>query len=561
MALEAEEHDYDEGGIDYLKANDIENLLAQQELLKQRLSALGHTEDAEETDGKLKVTQKAAAKKPKKVGKFSALAKENGFDDPVSNEDPQSNKPARTKVGQSYKVVYRPKIAVRQFPKLTAPAVNTLAYGEIVKLFEWDHTKKFRRIEVDRVLTPEEAKENMEEESTDIDEKKGKAPGVTRIDAWVMVEHPGMGVLLKAITEKEAHRNSPQKKPIQEEPKKNESLAGLQARVLQSVKDIPGLNEPPLKKAARAGSYQVVKSMLLNRAKIDARDSKGESAIWAAAKAGHTDVVALLLLNHADTMGFGKNGSTLVEATGDMVTNALIRKWEGEDVDRRLLEAVMRRLSKTESESKRLAKLFNIESQQQQQQQGHNNLSKVSVKESMTAAQQELLADDFDDETYEDPDYEADYEADHAALKAAVKAAHEGMTPEEARLNVRNIFREEMGKAVNSITYDVEESTSKHQRGVEESTSRHQPGVEYRVVYKSVAVRRIPHKEGEKIGTKSLGETVTMYEKDRSGQYRRIRVVPEDSPGGEEIDGWMLLESDAIGTLLQKAKDEVEEAG
>mmetsp|Transcript_58547 Transcript_58547/g.136179 ORF Transcript_58547/g.136179 Transcript_58547/m.136179 type:complete len:114 (+) Transcript_58547:2-343(+) len=79
----------------------------------------------------------------------------------------------------------------------------------------------------------------------------------------------------------------------------------------------------------------------------------------------------------------------------------------------------------------------------------------------------------------------------------------------------------------------------------------------YRVVYKSVAVRRDPAIKAELLRSKRLGEEVEMYEWDKTRTWRRVRVeVPKGDDAEdadlEEVDGWMLIRSDKVGLLLQE---------
>jgi len=70
------------------------------------------------------------------------------------------------------------------------------------------------------------------------------------------------------------------------------------------------------------------------------------------------------------------------------------------------------------------------------------------------------------------------------------------------------------------------------------------PPSPYRVVYKTVNVRKLPVASAETISKMALGETVEMYEWDETRCWRRVHVA------GQE--GWMLIRSEKVGVLLQE---------
>jgi len=192
---------------------DVEKLLAMQEEVARQLRALGvHGAGGATASGDMRITppeeqlqaddyrdkseaqadaallesDKPARRRP---GTFSKVAGGQGVK--------MENTPARTSVGQLYEVVFRPMVAVRARPTIDSRCLRALKYGMTVQLYEWDSTRKWRRIsmykiaEVDAVVYHDDVYENEWEVS----------------DGWVLIQHPMKGPLLKAVTTEAAYNN------------------------------------------------------------------------------------------------------------------------------------------------------------------------------------------------------------------------------------------------------------------------------------------------------------------------------------------------------------------
>eukprot|EP00439_Symbiodinium_sp_Y106_P036609 s1900_g4.t1 len=176
-----------------------EQMIAMKEGLEAQIRAMGQPEDP-----------KACL-----AGKFTQAA---GYKGDVEEE------PRKLETGQMYEVVAN-FVAVRKLPSLEAPFVRRLKKGAKVEMFEWDKTRRWRRVcieaPVDAEMKPRapnmtEAQKRWATAEPVWDSARGKwvdaAPkvevldsdsdaedAVVRRDAWIMVHHPEMGLLLQAV--------------------------------------------------------------------------------------------------------------------------------------------------------------------------------------------------------------------------------------------------------------------------------------------------------------------------------------------------------------------------
>ncbi|CAJ1444403.1 unnamed protein product [Effrenium voratum] len=96
----------------------------------------------------------------------------------------------------------------------------------------------------------------------------------------------------------------------------------------------------------------------------------------------------------------------------------------------------------------------------------------------------------------------------------------------------------------------------------EEEAEAPEPPVRYRVVYKKVAVRQQPDTKSQALRQLPQGEIVDMFEWDPTHCWRRVRILAireaQEGGGMQETDGWMLLCSPTVGTLLEEVEENAE---
>jgi len=85
-----------------------------------------------------------------------------------------------------YRVIFK-MVAVRDQPIATARSIGSKPAGEIVDMYEWDRTQKWRRV---RVLA-----------SPDADGDSTSAP--TEVDGWMLIHSAKLGALLQEVPEDE----------------------------------------------------------------------------------------------------------------------------------------------------------------------------------------------------------------------------------------------------------------------------------------------------------------------------------------------------------------------
>lgn len=169
-------------------------------------------------EAQIKAMSKPTTDKVNSVGRFTAAANISGIDE----EDPP---PRRLNVGQMYQVIAK-FVAVRSGPSLEAPFLRRLNQGAKVEMFEWDSSRRWRRISVECAAVMEgkpkprlsEAQRRWATEAPHWDNAKGcwvdKSKKVEVVDdaedlvvqkdGWVLVQHPDMGLLLQALGEGDA---------------------------------------------------------------------------------------------------------------------------------------------------------------------------------------------------------------------------------------------------------------------------------------------------------------------------------------------------------------------
>jgi len=429
----------------------------------------------------------------------------------------QDQEPKKLDVSQTYEVVAN-FVAVRTGPSLEAPFLRRLARGARVEMFEWDSSRCWRRVCVETVRDAEKIKRRAPKMTEAqwrwstiepiwaaggwvdaaprievSDESDVEEDAVVKRDAWVMVHHPELGLLLEAIgvaeqETKDATAGVPATAKVETQPievpeafafveekarfdffwgntSKPVHVAPVRPAALTSPVPVasPGtqaeaVTETPLMAAVRRADLQSVRALLEKGCSPNKADILGETPLFEAASAGQLQTAALLLLHGADPEHDSRVGSLPEDVAEDMCMKALLRRWRGGDVNQSDVVRALRKLPPAEAEA--VARRFGME------------------------------------------------------------------LPSEEEPHARVPSKSGTG------------------------------GVKYRVVYKKVAVRKEPDTKSQALRQMPIGEIVEMFEWDKTHCWRRVRVqaIREADESGElqEVDGWMLTESPAIGVLLQE---------
>ncbi|CAE7335690.1 TEX14, partial [Symbiodinium pilosum] len=331
--------------------------------------------------------------------------------------------PRKLETGQMYEVVAN-FVAVRTLPSLQAPFLRRLKKGARVEMFEWDKTRCWRRVCIETPVDAEEkprpprmteAQKRWATAEPVWDSVSGRwvdaAPKVevldsdsddvvVKKDAWIMVHHPEMGLLLQAVTEMGEPEKDLSSVPAQEtkveDVKQLQDLSNLQqhsgaafafaaekarfdffwgnspnaappmqtpSRAQIPPSQIPpparqqesepsrAAAELPLMEAVRKSDEIEVRALLKTGTDPNAADVLGETALFEAASAANVRIVAALLLHGADPWHRSAHGSLAVDMAEDPATQALLRKWQEEDVSNCDLATALRNLTETDAEA------------------------------------------------------------------------------------------------------------------------------------------------------------------------------------------------------------------
>lgn len=485
-------------------------------------------------------------------------------------------RPSRIDVGQPYEVIFKKPVAVRTGPDLNAPFFRSLAPGSRVELFEWDTSRRWRRITLSTVAESHSDRKRTLESDADLpdylqaalgpstrrtaQEKDESSGGKTlEQDGWVLIAHPELGQLLQAVQladESETRMDREGRVGVDAEtsaaqsatvppsvrsaaqsatvsPSMQSTMAQLdfdakakafdmawgnmpfvpstqnvarkqqapvpfvnanfsketqeELQVLESVEEKPGLQEPTVMRATRAGNYEVVKSILGRSADANAADALGETALMEASAAGRTDLVALLLLHGADLARAVPGGHEVALAMAvDEPTKALLASWHGLRAEKRHLQAALHCLQEQDA-------------------------LRVSKRLGIIASTSEPPLESIQSDGYAGDD----------GFAEAAQVADTGMQQSS-------------------------------------SSTALVPGVRYKVVYKKVTVRQHPNKDSKSLGSKRLGDIVIAFEWDETRSWRRVKIDLAVAAGTEtqmDTDGWMLVHSTDVGPLLEECND------
>ncbi|CAJ1359526.1 unnamed protein product [Effrenium voratum] len=456
----------------------------------------------------------------------------------TSQEISRSQPPPRMTTGQHYEVVFQRPVAVRLAPSTNAAFFRGLAPGSRVELFEWDHTRRWRRITMDRpkeekaparlpgegeqpdylerALGPPTRKVEVQEEEEPLEQ-----------DGWVLIEHPEFGQLLRAVDPRLEEGPSAKSAEASGHPVLREVTSSLQMNTLRKYEENfdaawgmrpmegpvrgvkpggkstktddslaalmasearPELEEPLLMRACRAGNYEAARALLFRGADANACDVLGETALVEAASSSRADLVAMLLLRKADPLRASSGGYTsLLSMAEDTPCRALIQHWQEGSSSEPDLQAALWQLDPRDAVAV------------------CNHLGVDMVQEPPAPAPAAVLAT---------PATPATPAAPAAPVAAPVQA--EPSVPEAPSC----------------------------------------PPTRHRVVYKKVAVREHPDTKARSLRTKRQGDLVDMFEWDASQRWRRVQVQAEGANGDLcTMDGWMLLHSEEIGPLLEVEED------
>lgn len=498
------------------------------------------------------------------AGRFSSMLQENGLgsldkqaSDNYAEDDtdvPAAAKalPPRSNIGQIYRVIFKPMIAVREYPGIGAAMIRGLKFGVKVKCFEWDQSRMWRRVRVNRLVEARDAGQRVQH--------------VEESDGWVLIHSSEFGLLLETMdgeeederdicimkkferlldspseaqTAEEVHviaqTSAPENTEIVSPKEQPEDTAGGAAiargvpkfaeivlsqteldRILNSVEDRSTIGEPQLSRAVRTGSLKAVDCLLRRFADVNGCDRFGETALFEAVSANHVDIVGHLLLCHADTnlrhnfhdrnvrLDLGDDGNDhffRMVSSASPIMQALLARWRQEPTDsEQLIQAL---LCLADADRTRMLKLWDMTLPERTQK---------SALETINQHVQKLKSQEAEKA-----------KAQEAGTKQAflVKAAPSAPALEDLELDENGVPR------------------------------RQEMPVHYRVMFKKMVVRSLPHPEADVISIFYSGDIVGMYEWDINRAWRRVRVETEAEDRADvEMDGWMMLHSEKHGPLL-----------
>mmetsp|Transcript_134514 Transcript_134514/g.287794 ORF Transcript_134514/g.287794 Transcript_134514/m.287794 type:complete len:596 (+) Transcript_134514:75-1862(+) len=242
---------------------------------------------------------------------------------------------------QYYKVVFAPRVAVRDRPSLEATVIRSFDVGTVVQLSEWDSTRQWRKI---RTAKAKDKVEDPPPISDTVVDNVSANSYLELTEGWMMIIHPDHGLLLEAVLEEDAKR-------VLEE-RNSTASTGLEVIAERSNANIMQFEalaelgtkfkgEPKLIRAIFMDNYRLVRIVLANRADPNTESRDGKTALVESARRGSTSVVALLLVSLADPNS-RKPGSPEVSLIAkDDKTRALIRKCQGKWADDQLVRATL----------------------------------------------------------------------------------------------------------------------------------------------------------------------------------------------------------------------------
>lgn len=426
-------------------------------------------------------------------------------------------------------------------------------------------------------------------------------------DGWVLIEHPQLGQLLEAVANSEdgpAKQRKAESKEDASSPGASAEKSGADANemadageqtaeggtwswgnlnnvvdamqwveteaekldrraflkkefekeqaILDSVEERPGFDEPTLMRAVRAGSYEVAQNLLRRGADPNTPDAMGETAMVEALSSGRLDIIGLLLSRGAELERAAPGGIVAVlRMAEDARASALLKTWQGFLCDEDDLQAAVEQLNRQDA---------------------HLLAPRLGVK----------LKDLPDDEppplVCMIPGAAEHASSMPAAGEAApleptsspVRAETQDNSPPASSSSAMPSFEAEPPRSPSSPSaapaeVKASQSPSGYNSGAAtegepeplQAGGKREPGVRYRVVYKKVAVRDSPDKHAKNIKAKRQDDIVEMYEWDATQCWRKV-WLQECSETGKvyEIEGWMLLRSTELGTLLEEIQDD-----
>jgi len=389
-------------------------------------------------------------------------------------------------------------------PVLDSKRLGVRRPGEVVELFEWDSACKFRRVCF--------------------------GDG----DGWMMIDHPRFGLLLR--------------------PK----------------------DQPPICAAAAEGDVTHLQEFIEEEnIDVNIQDADGCTPLILAAMREHLDCCVVLLEAGADPTITASGGDAASLARSALV-RALIAGLCGQDYSLEDFAAATERLlPEVRLMADRL--LDEVACETEARRRREQGLDDEGLDQAYTIHADDDEAEDeikarrrkeqgLDDEgldqaytIHSDDDEAADaIEAGRGRERGLDGEGHldqsytihsdddEGMLWEEEQ---RAACMDEVGTIGSDVVgVDAADSHSV----VEDAT---QGGTRYRVVHNAVRIREKPRITAEIVGTRTRGDIVELHDYDRSSQWRRIRLEPGDAldESAPRVDcGWMLLEHEMLGTLMQK---------
>eukprot|EP00930_Biecheleria_cincta_P097956 TRINITY_DN89638_c0_g1_i1.p1 TRINITY_DN89638_c0_g1~~TRINITY_DN89638_c0_g1_i1.p1 ORF type:complete len:576 (-),score=161.54 TRINITY_DN89638_c0_g1_i1:23-1708(-) len=494
------------------------------------------------------------------AGKFSSAAQQHQVvDDEDDLDDADSPpEPRRLTVGQLYQVCHK-FVAVRSAPALDAPFLRRLNQGAKVELFEWDRSRRWRRMVVEKVNDSFKAKaperiaegakrwacenpvwDNEKQCWTDggkrskievldeSDDEETKDESIVHTDGWVMVQHPEFGLLVEAIvpaSEEDTAAATANSEAATAEAKTNATRADGQEVSGSKANQLPELVAKDKIFDYYWGNSDVAppkyfieqqRQQQLQAAQASSEKSTsqlGESKLMACARENDYESLRELLHTGADPNASDNFGETpLFEAALSGHVNML-------------------------------ALLLVSGADPAHISQGEMTATAVAADAPTKALLDRWQRLDCDDEEL----LAALQRVDTRDLEAV--EAHCGVSLEELLQRRAASGREHVPSSPSSAPAG-QAAADLHALATP---------VRYRVVYKKVAVRKEPNTKSPALRQMAQGEIVEMFEWDESQSFRRVRILAirdvDEGGGMQETDGWVLISSPTLGPLLQQVAE------
>lgn len=533
------------------------------------------------------VVGEAVVPKSKRPGRFCNMLKNNGFGMNLdSSLMSLSDLTPRLSVGQLYKVVFQPVVAVRLQPEMTARVMRALKFETTVMCFEWDSNRQWRRVSIEWCGF---------DEDNDPTENPNWQPMV-KSDGWVLILHPTKGALLEAVIQDE-ELNVAQEAAVQdrdahparelfcessavEDPRKSCTVRWIEddeedARTPVLAKGEPLLRQPTADDTRNLSSTAKPSAAMLSRVidevssveifserqralheeaerrrhELDRRGQEGqhlidevlnsvssralldEPPIMCAARAGSLKVVDLLLRRFADPNQTDAMGETALFEAGtgahtDIVGHLLLCH---ADVEYKTGDGIDAEALTDDGPTLALMRRWRGAVVDE-------DLLKQALHR-LTDNDRKRMMKVFDMPEPAQAVTQPTAQPHHSAVLATAVSSVAPAKPSP-------VLPHSSEGAPGAPT--LEEC----QMDAHGTPKRIEMPTLHRVIYKKVAVRRFPNMLAPTELHKKIGEEVEMFEWDCTRFWRRVRTQVQDEDGSKEVDGWMLTYTEKLGPLV-----------